>query len=355
MDFPILVDSLNLLGVAAVPITVGIDAHGIVRRLMRRPTELASFLGEDYPAPRDEAPRPARLDPDVALAHAREADTAEAWHAAARAVFLWGGDRRLDEACRSFEKAAQLSEDPVYLFQLGVALRRKWESEQREPGDFQAAIAAWQAALDTRPSQYIWRRRIQQYGPRLKKPYPFYDWVRQARLDLRARGEDPALLRVEPRGTELAEPAETFESAAEVKNPDPDRKIDRDVDLLARIEATVVPRRVAPGSTARVHLTLRVGEEVPAHWNNEIDELLVWIEPPDGVQVSDRRLTWPNPKEPESDEIRELELEIQVPKKAGRYSLEGYALYAVCRDDDGTCLYRRQEFTVSIEVSETDF
>ena len=65
-------------------------------------------------------------------------------------------------------------------FRLGVCYRRRYESQQRQPGDFQAAIDSWSRALDLDPNQYIWRRRIQQYGPRLDKPYAFYDWVNEA-------------------------------------------------------------------------------------------------------------------------------------------------------------------------------
>ena len=43
---------------------------------------------------------------------------------------------------------------------------------------------------------------MQQYGPRLDKPYPFYDWVETAREEIRARGETPSPLRVEPAGAE---------------------------------------------------------------------------------------------------------------------------------------------------------
>lgn len=61
-------------------------------------------------------------------------------------------------------------------------------------------------ALDLVP--YIFRRRIQQYGPRLDKPYPFYDWVSEARAAVLARGETPVEPRVEPGGAELAAPLE---------------------------------------------------------------------------------------------------------------------------------------------------
>ena len=62
------------------------------------------------------------------------------------------------------------------------------DSVTSQAGDFQAAVDHWGAALRLNPNQYIYRRRIQQYGPRLTKPYPFYDWIKQARSDIAARG-----------------------------------------------------------------------------------------------------------------------------------------------------------------------
>ena len=75
-------------------------------------------------------------------------------------------------------------------FRLGVAQRFQFDSSGgARTEDFQQAAEAWTRALASNPNQYIWRRRIQQYGPGLDKPYPFYDWVTQARDAIEARGE----------------------------------------------------------------------------------------------------------------------------------------------------------------------
>ena len=66
------------------------------------------------------------------------------------------------------------------------------------------AIDAWTKALSLNTDQYIWRRRIQQYGPRLEKPYDFYSWVKQARKEIEERREKPVKLVFEPMGTEIA-------------------------------------------------------------------------------------------------------------------------------------------------------
>ena len=71
-------------------------------------------------------------------------------------------------------------------------------------GRFRKAVEHWERALALDSNQYIWRRRIQQYGPRLDKPYPFYDWIPEARADIEARGQSPVTLAVEPAGAEFA-------------------------------------------------------------------------------------------------------------------------------------------------------
>ena len=58
------------------------------------------------------------------------------------------------------------------------------------------AVDFWSMALQEDPNQYIYRRRIQQYGARLGKPYPFYDWVESAQAEIRERGETPVDLTV---------------------------------------------------------------------------------------------------------------------------------------------------------------
>jgi len=74
----------------------------------------------------------------------------------------------------------------------------RFDSISPQTQDFEKALKHWQIALDMNPSQYIWRRRIQQYGPRLDKPYSFYDWITQARKDILKRGETPVELNAEP-------------------------------------------------------------------------------------------------------------------------------------------------------------
>ena len=341
MDWPIMVDSFGLLNVSAVPITLGIDEHGVVHQLPRKPIPKRlseEFLDKKFDPPAGTAkrwkPRPTRQTRAVdAMIQKDKMPTASAL---------------IDEY------APAVKNDPFggeAKFRLGVAYRMRYDSDERQPRDFQSAVHWWQMALDTNPNQYIWRRRIQQYGPLLDKPYPFYSWVEQARKEIVARGETPVELAVEPGGTELAGRGEFAPSKAAVE-PDAQGRITRDEPALINIQTTVVPPRVKPGGTARVHVVMRPNKESKGHWNNESGELAFWIDPPAGWEVDQRLLSHQNAATDVSDETRVVEFELRVPADAesGAAELAGYSLYYVCEDVDGKCLYRRQDVAVRVRV-----
>ncbi len=364
MDWPVMVDSLNLLGVEAVPLTIAIDEYGIVRKVGLKLDEAgeieATFLSQDYAAPEEDKnvePEPAPPPPDLTdLEDEARGGDAAAWRRYAHALVLWGGEEKLDDAIAAYRRAIEMQpEDGPTHFRLGVALRKRYDSPYRKKTDFQAAVDEWRVALGINPNQYIWRRRIQQYGPRLAKPYPFYDWVHQARKEIRARGETPLPLRVEPGGAEFAHPLERFETApGTAREPDPQGRIHRDEKGLIQVEEAVVPGVIPPGGAVRAHLVFRPNERIKAHWNNEAEDLVVWVNPPPGWEVSRRSLTVPSPPEPVSKEPREVEFELQAPPDAapGGHVTSGYALYYVCEDVGGTCLYRRQDFKVPVLIRE---
>jgi hypothetical protein len=241
-------------------------------------------------------------------------------------------------------------------FRLGVALRLRHDSPRREPADFQRAVEQWEQALARNPNQYIWRRRIQQFGPRLDKPYSFYDWVEQARREIAARGATPITLAVDPYGAELAHPVRDFAvDAAATKSPDPDGKIQRDTKPLVQSEVTLVPSRLRPGGSARVHIALSPNAALKTHWNNEADPLRVWVDVPKGWQVSQQSHSVAGPGEhATSTEIRRIDFEVQAPAdKTGTAKLPVYALYFVCEEENGTCLFLRLDMIVNIEVVTT--
>jgi hypothetical protein len=88
-----------------------------------------------------------------------------------------------------------------------------------------------------------------------------------------------------------------------------------------------------------------------AHWNNESEPLKIWIDPPAGWQVAERLLTAKPGTKAVSNEIRSLEFEVKVPEQAmGKVQFKAYALYNICDDAGGQCLFRRLEIPVDIIV-----
>lgn len=351
MDWPILVDPYNLLAATRVPITVFIDEWGVIRQIGPQMDEVESFLAQTYP-PADFSSQSEPELPDLSeLKQRTQQNTAQSWRAYASALGLWGEGSEIDQAIVAYQRAVQIEpEDGPTHFHLGVTYRKRYDSDHRQLEDFRKAVEHWDQALDIDPNQYIWRRRIQQYGPRLDKPYSFYDWVNEARREISARGEVPSQLRVEPGGAEFAYPSEDFQSAqAQKEEPDPRGRIFRDEAEFVTAEITLVPARIVPGESARVHVVFRPNLDIKAHWNNEVDDLVFWVNPPPGWQVDEQFLTVANGPQVVSLEDRKVEFELYSPEGASlSVTVPAYALYYVCEDIDGTCLYRRQD--VSLEV-----
>jgi len=275
MSWPILVDSLNLLNTSVVPQTLAIDEHGIVRLINPDKDRIEDeFLSQRYEAtPAAEAMPPGEATiprPTV------RASTGE-WRAYGHYLFRWGPPGGLTDVIASYDHALALDPDdgPTH-FRLGVAHRARYDSDDRQPDDFRQAVEHWEAALDIDPNNYIWRRRIQQYGPCLNKPYPFYDWVPTARAEIAARGAAPLPLGVEPGGAEFAEPAQTFVTGDETRpEPHPGNRIYQDPAELILVEALTVPTRIVAGSSTRAHLTFRpnlqrtpTGTTKPRTWSS---------------------------------------------------------------------------------------
>ena len=271
----------------------------------------------------------------------------------------WGGAARLGEATATYERV--LEDDPrdgVTQFRLGVAYMRRLESDFRQDSDFLRAVESWEKALSLDPNQYIWRRRIQQYGPRLDKPYPFYDWIHQAREAIQMRGETPVDLRVEPRGAEFAHPLPSKGQVGERSSrpsPDPEVRVSLDDDRLIQILSTSVASTADALVAIRVHLEFRPNDELKAHWNNEAEGLIFWVDVPSGWEVDKHFHKLQNSGSEVSRETRYIEFEMTDRETvagdgSGRSRVaRGYALYYVCEGFDGTCLYRRQNISVPLD------
>ena len=283
LDWPILHDPINVIENRAVPIFVAIDEHGVVRSTRPKIDTLAAdFLDVEFPAPAESNDSPAdslasATPPDLSAlrAAAESQNRAAAWQRYADAQALWGPAAQREQAIAAYEKAIRSkpsgkSVDGDRHFRLGTAYRMRYDSPFRQAGDFQAAADHWGRALAIDPNQYIWRRRIEQYGPRLNKPYPFYDWIETAQREITARGETPVELQTPLTESEIARPGRSLvaagnqpegAAAAEPKSPDPEGRINRDSQDLIQAEVAVVPAKIKPGGTARVHITFRPNVE----------------------------------------------------------------------------------------------
>ncbi len=350
LEWPIFVDSMNTIDLDAVPVPVLIDEHGIVRHMGANVRQLDAFMNRSPDEP-EGCPQLDAPDGDD-IANAPEDELARV-----ESLFHVGDAADLDsivEALIRLESDAGTGSDGRLEFRLGVAYRRRYESAHAQPGDAQRAVDAWTEALAANPNQYIWRRRLQQYGPRLDKPYNFYFWVAQARKDLSERGEEPWPLPVEPMGTELAPPGDAAASnpSASIENRDPEARITRDKRGLVQIEPVVTPSRVQPGRRVMARVAFALRERAKPWWNNEADDLYIWADLPEGISVSSGAMTTAGPEEPETQELRHIEIELAIDAATpqGEYSIPAYALYYVCEDSGGVCYFLRQDFEMKVVV-----
>jgi tetratricopeptide (TPR) repeat protein len=348
MDWPVMVDSLDLLGVSGVPITLFLDEEGIIRAIQPKKEDLDRFLAEDAKGEISKVPRTSLPDLE-AMQKLSEHGSQEHLKGYADALFLWGGPQRLDSAIGTYaDLLTKNPDDGTVQFSLGVAYRLRYDSGSRDPVDFHKAVEHWTKALEIDPNQYIWRRRIQQYGPRLDKPYSFYDWVERARNEILARGETPLPLVVEPGGAELAYPSKSLiESGLNAAEPDPGSRIRKDQEDLVRVRSVVVPNTSDGELSARVHILFSPNLGNKAHWNNEAGDMKVWLATPEDIEIDTQLVVLEVPREEVSQETRRAEFELRSETRLkGNLRVPGYALYYVCEDVTGTCLYRRLDFEV---------
>lgn len=349
MEWPLLVDSLNLLGVSGAPITLFLDEAGVIQSVNPRRSDLDSFIEQ----------KPVSWDSEVWSPPSSETLLAvdkESGIIGLDRLFLWGGEPGLSSAITGYQNLlAETPRDAKAHFRLGVSYRSRYDSAAREEADFRMAVKHWGNALDLNPNQYIWRRRIQQYGPRLAKPYSFYDWIHGARREILARGDQPVSLGVEPGGAEFAHPEAKFGTETlDVEEPDRDGRIHRDAARLVEMEVVAVPDSVKRGDAVRIHVILRPDSNRKVHWNNEVEDLILWVDEEENWQVEKNLHRYQVPEQPITVESRRLEFEVRTPDQedAGSRRIRGYVLYYICEDENGQCLYRRQDFSVPVAIKE---
>ncbi|NOG53430.1 MAG: hypothetical protein HND57_03745 [Planctomycetes bacterium] len=288
------------------------------------------------------------------------------------ALIRWGTSDHLASAADAYAYVLEsYPESAPTLFRAGVAYRMMYDAFGG-PDDFATAVDYWTRALAHNPNQYIWRRRIQQYGPRLDKPYPFYNWVQTAQDEIRRRGDFPIQLDATLTGAELAGPLRGNEQQSDAQQmdaePDPQGMIIRDDgEPLVNVRTVAVPDTTLdreeqaggpPKARAyRVFITLTPDQQKDAWWNNEAGGLALWLEPPPGYEIDQQLHTLQGPSNAEvSREARIIECEIRPIKTDGvpqllppTTEMYAYALYYICEHRDGVCNYMRQDFEIMID------
>ena len=359
-EFPIAQDSTTNLGLKVVPVPILIDEYGFVMSSRPRISQLSDLVNQKTAPRKTQAPRLSlqQTTSKWLLAHP-SGDSFMSAVAAGDALLHEATAGSIDEAILQYQKAESiaalqndLKQTGLVNFRLGVAFRSRFDAlteAKQAPQDFSRAAQYWARALETDPNQYIWRRRIQQYGPQQIKPYPFYDWVEQAKAAITARGDLPIPLTVPLSGAELVQPAKTFNSNNAQKPLSSDHQITRDDKKLIQIHATAIPQKIAAGETTRIHLRMTPDS---GYWNNESAPLVIWIEASEAGTPSDTRLVHPHVKSPSSHETRTLEFEFKTNSNlTENIEISGYALYYVCDSDDGQCIYRRQAISIPIQIT----
>lgn len=377
LKWPILHDPINVMGVKGVPIEVAVDEYGIVRSVNPDMKDFEKeFLNKSF-APPDgdysmEPVKAKRPDLDVLRLAVKQNPSAEAWRKLGDAQVLWGniantGDtyrswgaalrRRLlptiDEAIESYIQAIECNpNDGAAHFRLGVCCRMRYDTKTPVEGDFQTAVDYWYAACLLDRGQYIWRRRIEQYGARKNKPYPFYDWVETARKEIAERGDRPLGVAVRLLGSEVAKPAGALQTdGSQAKSPDPDGQVTQDIKGLVRAEVTIVPRYVKPGESVRVYVTLGPKKDFEVHWNLEPAPLKFWVGATKGSQVEPQLVVLPNGPPPGTVEPCNFDFDLHVGADVkGSLEVPTYALYYVRDRFTGVCYYLRQDIPVTITV-----
>ena len=83
-----------------------------------------------------------------------------------------------------------------------------------------------------------------------------------------------------------------------------------------------------------------------------VDARVCGADPPGGWEVDTHSRTVGRHPEAVSREVRKVEFERKIPDElTGPVTIPAYVLYYVCEDVDGTCLYRRQDVSLRINVA----
>lgn len=343
---PILHDPLNLSLVSELPTVVAIDEEGVIRAIQPSIDAIEkSFIKKPWKKKKPMSkPEEAELpDPRVTRRTAEEAREPSASRAHADALVLSGLPPQIDEAIKVYRDVIVIDpKDAWSLFRLGVAYRIRYEREERQPGDFQAAVDAWAQAVRFAPTNAIFRQRFRQYGPSIEGSGAAYDWIPAARQDLARRGQKPMELEIEPLAMEMAAaPARGARISTPKKGKHP-----TDKDGQVSIETTVVrsaDRKHA--NMAEVHVTLRPNG---VQWEDGEAPIRIWLENSKSARPARPYLEFPKTGSKSGSEARTLSFSVELTSKSKtpHGTLKGDAVYCFRSGDESKTA--RQEFKVSI-------
>lgn len=377
-DFPILWDPFGVVGLEVVPVVSAIDEHGIVRVARPDPRRFEEMFMKDFMDVDFEAGAEADAVGGagfVTSARVREKQTLGAAMARLMLRRIGGSGPRArggapDGGAAPVDDTAWLSQQkgtPFETFAAGVAMRLRHDDTDALPGDFQGALDRWGRALAAQPNQYIWRRRIQQWGPRLDKPYPFYDWVETAIEEVSARGETPVRVKARLSGSEIAGKTRRMPGARggdtpAATEPDPSGRLKRDAEGLVAVEVAVAPHTASAGGSvrspmgsSRIHVQLR--PRSGAKWPLDADPPLVWLDLPKGWNAATPAIRFRLAKAGEESAALSVDFEVSTePIPLGPPDamppppspiIPAYVVYSICLED-GTCVFRRQELSIQV-------
>jgi len=352
MDWPVWLDALNLLQLPAVPYTLLVDEDGRIESV--NPTQETFFAFMEKPPRKRElySSQPLDRSPEWKMPRlpSDEALEVSAWLAAGQGFFQGSWSSHSMTCLKAFQQALLLEPENGWIhFRLGVVYGRLFDEDPSKPMSlFARAISHWKQALTLDPNQYIWRRRLQQYGPRLDKPYAFYDWIDAARSELLARGETPIPLKVEPSGAEIAKPIKDVDfEVTGASMPDPDGRIQRAAPGLIEWSPVSVSHTQRERRSIRVHMQWQPAANSSVEWNNEAEPLTFWLEATPGWKVQPASIQVPGPPMDHDREVRSLEFECQASEDAAALEIRGVALFSICESSGGPCLYRRLDWVLS--------
>ena len=244
------------------------------------------------------------------------------------------------------------AQDADAQFRLGVTYRIRHDQPEHKPGDFQAAINAWQKAVSMQPDNEIFAARLLQFGPSVNKPGAYYSWIEAAEKAIKERGDTPVKLSVEPTTMELAHPSRKFASKSDPPpKDDGGEQTRKDAENLVRTEYTIVRGTGAEGDRiAAVYVTFQPNAEKAVRWDASAP-LRLWINKPNGSKLSREFVECEAGAQAPSDTSpRTLCFEIEQPKEAkGPLSIEAHAAYTVRAGPEGQPQTLRQDIQIKAD------